>query len=78
VDSFLGSGTAVIAAQRTGRICYGMERDARYCDVILARWEALTGQEAGCLPSASPPYAGVASRKAAPSSTKPTPVRGRK
>ena len=78
VDSFLGSGTAVIAAQRTGRICYGMERDARYCDVILARWEALTGQEAGCLPSGSPPSAGAASRKAAPSSTKPTPVRGRK
>jgi DNA modification methylase len=78
VDSFLGSGTAVIAAQRTGRICYGMERDARYCDVILARWGALTGQEAGCLPSGSPPSAGVASRKAAPSSAKPTPVKGRK
>jgi DNA modification methylase len=71
VDSFLGSGTAVIAAQRTGRVCYGMERDARYCDVILARWGALTGQEAVLLSSASPPSAGVASRKAAPSSTKP-------
>jgi DNA modification methylase len=46
VDCFLGSGTAVIAAQRTGRICYGMERDARYCDVILARWEALTSEQA--------------------------------
>jgi len=78
VDSFLGSGTAVIAAQRTGRVCYGMERDARYCDVILARWKALTGQEAVRLPSASPPSAGVASRKAAPSSIKPRPIRGRK
>ncbi len=46
VDCFLGSGTAIIAAQRTERICYGMERDARYCDVILARWEALTGEQA--------------------------------
>jgi DNA modification methylase len=46
VDCFLGSGTAIIAAHRTGRVCYGMERDARYCDVILARWEALTGQQA--------------------------------
>jgi DNA modification methylase len=46
VDCFLGSGTAIIAAQRTERICYGMERDARYCDVILARWEALTGDRA--------------------------------
>ena len=46
VDCFLGSGTAIIAAQRTGRVCCGMERDARYCDVIVARWEALTDQEA--------------------------------
>jgi len=46
VDSFLGSGTAIIAAHRTGRVCYGMERDARYCDVIVARWEALTGEQA--------------------------------
>jgi DNA modification methylase len=46
VDCFLGSGTAIIAAHRTGRVCYGMERDARYCGVILARWEALTGEQA--------------------------------
>lgn len=45
VDCFMGSGTAIIAAQCTGRVCYGIERDARYCDVIVARWEALTGQE---------------------------------
>ncbi len=46
VDAFLGSGTTIIAAQRTGRICYGLEREPRYCDVILARWEAFTGQRA--------------------------------
>jgi len=68
VDSFLGSGTAIIAAQRTGRVCYGMERDARYCDVILARWEALTGQEAERLSSASALSAGMASSRAGPSS----------
>jgi len=46
LDPFLGSGTAIIAAEHTGRRCYGMDLDARYASVILARWEALTGQEA--------------------------------
>jgi len=46
VDPFLGSGTAIIAAQRTGRVCYGMDLEPRYCDVILARWEAMSGQTA--------------------------------
>jgi site-specific DNA-methyltransferase (adenine-specific) len=46
VDPFLGSGTAVIAAERTGRRCYGFDLDARYCDVILSRWQSFTGQEA--------------------------------
>lgn len=46
VDPFLGSGTAVIAAERTGRLCYGMDLEPRYCDVILARWEAETGERA--------------------------------
>jgi len=45
-DPFLGSGTAIIAAERTGRRCYGFDLDARYCDVILARWESFTGGEA--------------------------------
>jgi len=46
VDPFLGSGTAIIAAQRCGRICYGMDLEPRYCDVILGRWEAMSGQSA--------------------------------
>jgi len=46
VDPFLGSGTTVIAAQRTGRICFGMDLEPRYCDIILARWEAATGERA--------------------------------
>jgi len=43
VDPFIGSGTAIIAAQRCGRVCYGMDLEPRYCDVILARWEAMSG-----------------------------------
>jgi hypothetical protein len=46
LDLFLGSGTTLIAAEQTGRVCYGMEISPRYCDVILARWEKLTGQQA--------------------------------
>ena len=36
VDAFLGSGTALLAAERSGRRCYGFDLDARYCDIILA------------------------------------------
>jgi DNA modification methylase len=43
LDSFLGSGSTLIAAEDTGRICYGAELDPRYCDVIIKRWEAFTG-----------------------------------
>ena len=46
VDAFLGSGTTVIAADRTGRRCYGMEIDPMYCRVAIARWDAFTGQAA--------------------------------
>lgn len=45
-DPFLGSGTTLIACERTGRTCYGMELDPVYCDVIVQRWEAFTGQKA--------------------------------
>ena len=43
LDAFLGSGTTVIAAERTGRRCYGLELDPAYVDTILRRWQALTG-----------------------------------
>jgi DNA modification methylase len=45
-DLFLGSGTTLIAAEQLGRKCYGMEISPQYCDVIVARWEKLTGQKA--------------------------------
>ena len=43
LDAFLGSGTTVIAAERTGRRCYGLELDPGYVDTIVRRWQALTG-----------------------------------
>jgi DNA modification methylase len=46
LDAFLGSGTTVIAAERTGRVCYGIELDPRYVDTIIRRWQAFTGQSA--------------------------------
>jgi len=46
LDSFLGSGSTLIAAEKTGRKCYGMELDPKYCDVIVKRWEDFTGQKA--------------------------------
>jgi len=45
-DLFLGSGSTLIACEKTGRRCYGMEIDPHYCDVILARWEKYSGKEA--------------------------------
>lgn len=45
-DPFLGSGTAVIAAESLGRRCYGVELEPRYCDVIVQRWEKFTGKKA--------------------------------
>ena len=44
LDLFGGSGTTLIAAEQTGRSCLIMELDPHYCDVILNRWEKLTGQ----------------------------------
>ncbi len=46
LDAFLGSGTTMIAAERMGRVCYGLELDARYVDTIVRRWQAFTGQSA--------------------------------
>ena len=45
-DAFLGSGSTLIAAEKTKRKCYGMELDPKYCDVIVKRWEDFTGKKA--------------------------------
>lgn len=46
LDIFGGSGTTLIAAEQLNRKCYMMELDPHYCDVIIARWEKLTGRKA--------------------------------
>lgn len=46
LDLFGGSGTTVIAAEQNGRDAYIMELDPKYCDVIVDRWEKLTGKKA--------------------------------
>lgn len=46
LDLFLGSGSTLIACERTGRVCYGAELDAHYGTVVLARWESFTGLRA--------------------------------
>lgn len=46
LDVFLGSGSTLIACERTGRVCYGVEIDPHYASVVVARWEAFTGAEA--------------------------------
>lgn len=45
-EPFAGSGTTLIACEKTNRRCFGMEIDPKYCDVILTRWEKFTGQTA--------------------------------
>lgn len=46
LDTFGGSGTTIVAAEQLGRKARLMELDPKYCDVIIARWEKLTGQKA--------------------------------
>jgi DNA modification methylase len=46
LDSFLGSGTTLLAAERTGRICRGIELDPLYIDTAIRRWQNLTGRDA--------------------------------
>ena len=45
-DLFFGSGSTLIACERLGRVCYGVELDPHYASIVLARWEAFTGETA--------------------------------
>jgi DNA modification methylase len=45
-DCFLGSGTTLIAAEQTGRVCYGIEVDPKYVDLVVRRWQQYTGKQA--------------------------------
>jgi len=46
LDIFLGSGSTLIACEKTGRKCFGMELDEHYCSVIIERWQQFTGKKA--------------------------------
>jgi DNA modification methylase len=45
-EPFSGSGTTIIAAETTGRLCLAMEISPAYCDVAILRWQRFTGQKA--------------------------------
>jgi DNA modification methylase len=45
-EPFLGSGTTLAAAELTERVCCGLELDPKYVDVVVERWQRLTGREA--------------------------------
>lgn len=51
LDLFGGSGSTMMASEQLDRRCYSMEFDPHYCDVIIARWEKLTGKKAEKLES---------------------------
>jgi DNA modification methylase len=51
LDTFCGSGSSVLAAERVGRRCYGMEIDPCYVDVAIRRWQSFTGSDATHLAS---------------------------
>jgi site-specific DNA-methyltransferase (adenine-specific) len=59
LDSFGGSGTTLIAAEKNGRIARIMELDPKYVDVIVKRWEDFTGQKA-VLESTGEPFKAAA------------------
>lgn len=46
LDGFMGSGTSILAAERTKRRCFGIDIDPSYIDVAIRRWEAMTGNDA--------------------------------
>lgn len=63
LDAFMGSGTTILAAERTKRRAYGVEIDPGYIDVAIRRWEKLTGQQA-VLASTGQSFAEVAAERA--------------
>jgi DNA modification methylase len=64
LDPFLGSGTTLLAAERTGRQAWGIELNAGYVDTAVTRWQQMTGAQARLLSGQS--FAAVAQERAAP------------
>jgi DNA modification methylase len=46
LDTFLGSGSTLLAAERVGRVCYALEIEPRYVDIAIRRWQRQTGAHA--------------------------------
>jgi DNA modification methylase len=46
LDCFVGSGSTILACEKSDRVCYAMELEPHYCDVVIHRWEAMSGQKA--------------------------------
>ena len=46
LDPFLGSGSSIIACEQTKRLCYGLEVEPKYCDILIQRWQDFTGRQA--------------------------------
>ena len=63
LEPFLGSGSALIAAENTGRVCRGIEQDPRYVDVIIRRYQEKTGA-AVILADSGETFEKLAARKA--------------
>jgi DNA modification methylase len=85
-DAFLGSGTTLMAAELTERVCIGMELDPKYADVIVQRWQEFTGKQA-TLDGANKSFEqvsaerlgiAVAVNEKAPPGTKPSGAKGRR
>jgi site-specific DNA-methyltransferase (adenine-specific) len=51
LDCYLGSGSTLIACEQTDRICYGVEIEPKYIDVVITRWENYTGEKAKLIKS---------------------------
>ena len=62
-EPFCGSGSCLIAAETTSRICHAVELDPAYVDVAVLRWQAFTGQEA-VLDSDGTPFSAVQAARA--------------
>jgi len=45
-EPFLGSGTTLAAAETTARVCYGIELDPKFTDLVIQRWQGMTGKKA--------------------------------
>jgi DNA modification methylase len=62
LDAFAGSGSTLLAAEATGRVCRAIEIDGSYCDLIIQRWEQMTGGEA-CLAETGETFSEVQAKR---------------